>query len=199
MSALSTMETLEETGAVKKGSFVYSSGLYGDTYIDKFVLFGKPYVIEHEAGRIVEYFADYNIQTIVGPATGGAILAFEVARQMSVEMKMADKHPAGFFYIGRGISFNENTERTLVVDDVLTTGNSISQTIGAVERANGNVLGAAVLIDRRGGEITKYSKHGMFEMGPLDQNGDYTYIPFFACLNIDIPSYSKEEWDKLNS
>ncbi|HLC27945.1 MAG TPA: phosphoribosyltransferase family protein, partial [Dehalococcoidia bacterium] len=61
-------------------------------------------------------------------------------------------------------------ERTLVVDDVLTTGGSVRDVLDAVRATSGEVAGVAVLIDRTGG------------------TADFG-VPFFACLTLDLPSY----------
>ncbi len=59
-------------------------------------------------------------------------------------------------------------ERVAVVDDVLTTGKSLMETVRAVEEAGGKVVAAGVMVQR----------------------GDFrTGIPFKPVLRLDIPTY----------
>ena len=91
---------------------------------------------------------------VVGPTTGGVILAFEVARQLGVrgifaeEVRAADGTARREFRRGFRI---EPGERVLLVDDILTTGGSLLAMLPAVEEAGGDLVLAAVLVDRSGG------------------------------------------------
>ena len=90
-------------------------------------------------------------QLVVGPTTGGVVIAYEVARQLGLRGVIAERDPAGGRSIGRHFRV-EPGERALVVDDVLTTGGSISETLEAVRGAGGEPVGVAVMVDRSGGQ-----------------------------------------------
>ena len=76
------LETLRASGALKEGHFVLSSGRHSDQYIEKFDLLRQPRATSEACRLIADRFRDQEIDVVVGPTTGGVILAFEVARQL---------------------------------------------------------------------------------------------------------------------
>lgn len=141
---------LAEAGAVLQGHFLLSSGLHSSTYVEKFELIQHPHVTVPLCAGISERYREAEVQTVAGPTTGGAILAFEVARQLGVRCIIAERSDDGGREFRRGFRL-EPGERVLVVDDVLTTGGSVRQTVQAVETLGGVVMGAGILVDRSGG------------------------------------------------
>jgi orotate phosphoribosyltransferase len=147
------LETLRNSGALKEGHFVLSSGRHSDQYIEKFDLLRKPRATSEVCRFIAENFRDQQIDVIVGPTTGGVILAFEVARQLGVAAAYAERSSDGEARreFRRGTTFPSGG-RVLVVDDILTTGGSIRETLDALAAHPVEVAGVAVLVDRSGGE-----------------------------------------------
>lgn len=88
-------------------------------------------------------------QLVVGPTTGGVVIAYEVARQLGLRGVIAERIEGGRA-IGRHFRI-EPGERAVIVDDVLTTGGSIRETIEAVRQAGAEPVGVAVMVDRSGG------------------------------------------------
>jgi orotate phosphoribosyltransferase len=147
------LETLRNSGALKEGHFVLSSGRHSDRYIEKFDLLRQPRATSEVCRFIAEHFRDQQIDVIVGPTTGGVILAFEVARQLGVAAAYAERTSDGQARreFRRGTTFPSGG-RVLVVDDILTTGGSIRETLDALAAHPVKVAGVAVLVDRSGGE-----------------------------------------------
>jgi orotate phosphoribosyltransferase len=147
------LETLRDSGALKEGHFVLSSGRHSDQYIEKFDLLRQPRATSEVCRLIAEHYQDHEIDVVVGPTTGGVILAFEVGRQLSVAAAYAERLPnadAGREF-RRGTTF-QTGDRVLVVDDILTTGGSLGETLDALAGYPVEVAGVAVLVDRSGGE-----------------------------------------------
>ena len=147
------LEMLRDSGALKEGHFVLSSGRHSDQYIEKFDLLRQPRATSEVCRHIAERFRDQEIDVIVGPTTGGVILAFEVGRQLGVAAAYAERSPNG----DAGREFRRGTTlpsggRVLVVDDILTTGGSLRETLDALASHPVEVAGVAVLVDRSGGE-----------------------------------------------
>lgn len=140
-------ELLREAGAIKKGHFLLSSGLHSDTYIEKFDLLRRPRVTERVCVGFVRAFADARVDVVVGPTTGGILLAFETARQMDVMAAYAEREGESGRAIRRGTVFAPGT-RVLVVDDILTTGGSVRETLAALAVHPVTVVGVGVLMDR---------------------------------------------------
>ena len=159
------------SGALRDGHFVLASGRHSPTYLEKFQVLQRPAETERLCRAIAEWARTLDLATVAGPTTGGIILAHELARQLGARAVYAERREdqAGRelrrgFTLGRG-------ERVLVVDDIMTTGGSVQETIDAVRSAAGTVVGAAVLVDRSGGAAT------------LD-------VPLHALWTLSIPSYA---------
>ena len=121
---------------------------------------------------IADHFKDKDVELVVGPTTGGIILAFEVARLMGLPAAFAEKVPSGEREFRRGFKIRPG-EKILVVDDVLTTGKSIREVFNAVANHNGNIVGVGVLVDRS--DI------------PLDFGA-----PLFSCLRASTRAYKAD-------
>ena len=135
---------LEESGAVLHGHFLLSSGRHSDVYFEKFRVLTQPRVLSALCAEIAGHFS--GVDFVAGPTTGGIVIAFEVARQMGVSAAYAEDE-GGTKKLRRGQTLPAGA-RVLVVDDVLTTGLSVRETIAAVTSAGGVVAGVGVLIDR---------------------------------------------------
>lgn len=140
-------EVLKQYGVLKDGHFQLTSGLHSGQYFEKFRILEHPELVTRFAGRIAGEFRDRGVTIVCGPTTGGVIIAFEVARQLKARCVVAEKNEGGGRKIGRGFQFGAE-DRVLVVDDVLTTGGSIKDTLDALKAFPGSVIGIAVFIDR---------------------------------------------------
>ena len=150
----SLLDLLRDIGALKEGHFLLASGRHGDRYIEKFDLLRQPRATEAVCATIADRFREAGIDVVVGPTTGGIILAFEIARQLGVAAAYAERRdtdvPGREFR--RGTTFPEGA-RILVVDDILTTGGSLRETLEALAAHRVNVVSVAVLVDRSGGRV----------------------------------------------
>lgn len=137
---------LEESGAVLHGHFLLTSGRHSDVYFEKFRVLTQPHVLTVLCKEIASHFSDGGFDFVAGPTTGGIIIAFDVARQMGVPAIYVENEN-GVKSLRRGQTVPSGA-RVLVVDDVLTTGLSVEETITAIKNAGGVVGGVGVLIDR---------------------------------------------------
>jgi orotate phosphoribosyltransferase len=173
---IDVLEILRSTGGLKEGHFLYASGRHGSVYIEKFDLLRNPAATSQACEGFAEHFRDEQIDVVVGPTTGGVILAFETARQLNAAAAYAERASDGSSgrEIRRGTSFAEGA-RVLVVDDILTTGGSVRETLRALETHSVEVVGIGVLVDRSGGETTF---------------GD---VPLFALASQKFESWAPDE------
>ena len=153
-AAGSILETLRASGALKEGHFVLSSGRHSDQYIEKFDLLRQPGATSEVCRVIADRFRDEEVDVVVGPTTGGVILAFEVARQLGVVAAYAERstNSDSGREFRRGTTFSPGA-RVLVVDDILTTGGSLRETLDALASHSVEVSAVAVLVDRSGGAV----------------------------------------------
>ncbi len=166
------LEMLRASRALKAGHFVLSSGRHSDQYIEKFDLLRQPRATSEVCRLIADRFQDQVIDVVVGPTTGGVILAFEVARQLGVAAAYAERSTNSDTSreFRRGTVFAAGA-RVLVVDDILTTGGSLRETLDALAAHPVVVGGVAVLVDRSSGDL---------DLG----------VPYMALASMNI-----ETWD----
>lgn len=153
MPRIDVLEAMRATGALKHGHFLYASGRHGKIYLEKFDLLRDPAATVEVCAGFAEHFRDARIDVVVGPTTGGILLAFETARQLGVKAAYAERasDSAPGREIRRGTTFAPGS-RILVVDDILTTGGSVRETLEALERHPVDVVGIGVMVDRSAGK-----------------------------------------------
>jgi orotate phosphoribosyltransferase len=130
-----------------------------------------PAETERLCAALASWGRSLDVETVAGPTTGGIILAHEVARQLGVRAIYAERRDSGSGReFRRGFALRSG-ERVFVVDDIMTTGGSVQETLEAVRAAGGDVVGAAVLVDRSGG-------------------GARLDVPTEALWRLEIPAYA---------
>lgn len=158
MNESQVLQILQKVGAFSSGHFVFVSGLHADTYINKNAIY--PYTEEVSAlcREIAMRSKGKGIEAVVGPATGGIILSQWTAHHLSdiegrpIYSAYADKDGDGFV-IKRGYDELIRGKKTLVVEDLVTTGSSVRKVVGAARLTGAAIVGAVALCNR--GEVTK--------------------------------------------
>ncbi len=164
-------DLFRRTGTMLEGHFLLSSGLHSPIYWEKFRILQHPEFTGELCRLIADQFRGIGVGAVAGPALGGAVLAYEVARLLGVKAVYAERGEEGrAFRRGQAISPGE---KVLIVDDVLTTGGSLREMLEAVRKAGGSVVGIGVVVDRSGG----------VDFG----------VPFFRCYRASAPIYRPEE------
>jgi orotate phosphoribosyltransferase len=159
-------------GAIKEGHFLLASGLHSPVYWEKFRILQYPNLTGKLCRLIAQSFEGQNIDVVAGPTTGGIILAFEAARQLGVRSIFAEKE--GNVRVFRRDFEIRPGERVLIVDDILTTGSSVKETISAVAKHGGIPVGIGVLVDRSDQDLE------------LD-------LPLFSCLRAPTVVYAPQD------
>jgi orotate phosphoribosyltransferase len=166
------LDIFKTAGAIKEGHFLLASGLHSPVYWEKFRILQYPALTEKLCRLIAQHFGEQKIDVVAGPTTGGIILAFETARQLGARSIFAEKE--GNVRVFRRDFEIRPGERVLIVDDILTTGSSVRETISAVASLGGIVIGIGVLVDRSA------------------QNLEFN-LPLFSCLRAPTVVYSPQE------
>lgn len=144
---------LRESGALLEGHFLLASGRHSQFYVEKFRLLEQPRLTSQLCAELARRFEQEHIECVVGPVTGGIILAFEVARQLGVRAIYAERADDGKgFALRRGFQLGPN-ERCLVVEDIVTTGGSAQKVVELVRQNGGEVAGVGLLVDRSNGAL----------------------------------------------
>jgi orotate phosphoribosyltransferase len=162
-------------GALLEGHFILSSGLHSPRYLQCARVLMDPARASRLAGALVAKLPRdlmSRIELVVSPAMGGIIIGHEVARTLGVEAMFVER-PSGSFELRRGFRIQPG-QKVLLVEDVVTTGLSSREAIGAVGQAGGEVIAAAALVDRSNGDA---------DLG----------VPFFPLITLAVPTYPAEE------
>lgn len=133
---------LEQAGALLEGHFLLTSGLHSDKYIEKMRILEDPALME----PFIDEMGDLSPDTdwFVGPTLGGAIIAYELARMTGKKSAFAERKETGRV-LKREFTI-KSSDKIVIVDDILTTGSSIKDTIKAIDK--GEIIAAVVMIDR---------------------------------------------------
>ena len=143
---------LVKTGAIMDGHFLLTSGLHSPHYVEK--------------------FKDANIETVVGPVTGGILLAHETGKSLGTRAIFTERVD-GKMTFRRGFSLREG-ERVLIVEDIVTTGGSIKEVIDVVKAAGAVPVAVSMLVDRSGGKA------------------NFGDVPSTALLTMEVETYTPE-------
>ena len=144
-------ELLKETGALLEGHFLLSSGKHSDGYVQCAKLLMYPDKAEKAIEIIAEKLKDIDFDIVVGPAMGGIIVSYELARQLGKPSIFVERED-GEMTLRRGFDIKPG-QRVLITEDVVTTGKSSYEAIKVVEDNGGEVVGIACVVDRSKGDI----------------------------------------------
>lgn len=140
------IEILKKTGALIKGHFLLSSGKHSSHYVQCAKLLMHPEWNEFVCKEIIKKLGDIDVDIVVGPAMGGIIISYELARGLGVPAIFCEREDE-IMTFRRGFHIKKGS-KVLVVEDVVTTGKSSLEAINLIEESGGNVLGVCCLVDR---------------------------------------------------
>ncbi|MDR3591815.1 MAG: orotate phosphoribosyltransferase [Negativicutes bacterium] len=141
---------LVETGAILEGHFLLTSGLHSPLYVEKFQVLQWPRHTAALCAALADRFRFDRIDVVVGPVTGGILLAHEVGKNLDTRAIFTEREN-GRMTLRRGF-FIKPGERVLVVEDIVTTGGSVDEVIAVVKECGGVLAGVGLLVDRSGGK-----------------------------------------------
>ena len=169
-SADDLLVLFRKSGALLDGHFRLTSGLHSTGYLQCALVLQHPQHAEALGRAIGTRVADLYATVVLSPALGGIVIGHEVARALGVRAVFAERQD-GALMLRRGFMLSES-DRVLVVEDVITTGGSTRETMQVAVAAGGRVVGAASIVDRGGA--------GSFD------------VPFRSLVSITLPTYEPE-------
>ncbi|MCF7668995.1 MAG: orotate phosphoribosyltransferase [Verrucomicrobia bacterium] len=151
MTSGEALNIFKETGALMEGHFILRSGRHSRYYFQCAKALQQMPVVERLGKALADKALGLGAQTVIAPALGGLVIGQEVARQLGIRFIFAEKE-AGKLVLRRGFEIAED-ERVLVVEDVVTRGGRVQETLDIVRSHNGKAVGVCVLVDRSGGDF----------------------------------------------
>lgn len=151
MTSEDVLAIFKEAGALLEGHFILSSGRRSPVFLQKALVFSRPDLSEKLCKALAEKLtASFGkIDVVAGPAVGGIIPGYELARHLGARAIFAERVD-GQLQFRRGFSIAVG-ERVLIAEDIVTTGLSFRETVEALAKLPGEVVGGACIIDRSGG------------------------------------------------
>src|SRR5512137_1368547 len=151
MTNTEALQLFRETGALLEGHFVLRSGLHSRQFFQCALALQQMPIVERFGKALADQLRPLGAVTVVSPAMGGLVIGQEVARQLGVRFIFVEKEE-GKLVLRRGFKIAPG-ERILVVEDVVTKGGRVQETIEIVRANRGQVLGVAMLVDRSNGSV----------------------------------------------
>lgn len=172
LSEAEVLAILKDTGALQEGHFRLSSGLHSGHYVQCSQLLKYPDIAGKVCSALAEKFKDDQISMVVGPAIGGILVAYEVARALGVPGIFAEREN-GVMTLRRGFQVEAN-QRVIVIEDVLTTGGSAQEVVTLLQNLGAEVVSAGSIIDRTAGNTVKLQ------------------VPYKSLVALDFETYSED-------
>ncbi|WP_276885311.1 orotate phosphoribosyltransferase [Anaerococcus lactolyticus] len=143
-----TIELLKKSNALLEGHFILSSGKHSDKYVQCAKLIQNPKYCKEVAKIIAEKVkqAGIKVDLCVGPAMGGIIIAYEVARALGVDAIFTEREN-NEMTLRRGFEIKEG-QKVIIVEDVITTGKSSFETVDVIKAHGGDVVALTSIVNR---------------------------------------------------
>lgn len=153
MNQNQVLDEFRKADALLEGHFILSSGRRSPVFLQKALVFSQPEVSERLCSALAEQVkAKFGEITVVtGPAVGGIIPGYEMARQLGARAMFAERNEDDVLIYKRGFEFEES-DRILLMEDIVTTGKSFRETVAALSTHPGQLMGGACIIDRSNGK-----------------------------------------------
>lgn len=169
-----TIELLKKSDALLEGHFLLSSGKHSDRYIQCAKLIQHPEYCKEVSEIIAEKLKENNIDVdlCVGPAMGGVIISYEVAKALGVDAIFTERVDKEMT-LRRGFEIPKGT-KVIIVEDVITTGKSSFETVDVIRSCGAEVVALTSIVNRSNKE---------------EING----LPVISATKIDVKTYDADD------
>ena len=169
-----TLELLKKSDALLEGHFLLSSGKHSDRYIQCAKLIENPEYCEEVAKIIASKLdeAGIDVDLCVGPAMGGVIISYEVARALGLHALFTERVD-NEMTLRRGFDIKEG-DKVIIVEDVITTGKSSFETVDVIKSYGAEVVALTSIVNRSGKD---------------EING----IPVISATKIDVNTWDPDD------
>lgn len=171
MTSNELLSAFKETGALLKGHFVLRSGLHSREFFQCAHLLQQPRIAERVCAALAGKLEGIECDAVVSPALGGILVGHEVGRALNKRHIFVEKEDGKLvlrrFQIGHG-------ERFIVVEDVVTRGGRVQETVDIVRAHGGVVAAVATIVDRSGGNRPDYG------------------CPFVSLLGLNVETFAAD-------
>lgn len=168
MNQNEVLQVFRDSGALLEGHFILRSGLHSRQFFQCALALQQMPVVERLGAALAAKVRGLGAVTVIAPAMGGLVIGQEVARQLGLRFIFVEKEE-GKLVLRRGFKISKG-EKILVVEDVVTKGGRVQETIEIVRACGGDVLGVAMVVDR---------SNGATQLG----------VPMFSLLALNVETF----------
>jgi orotate phosphoribosyltransferase len=172
MTENDVLQIFRDTGALLEGHFILRSGLHSRQFFQCALALQQMPTVEKFGAALAEKVRGLGAVTVVSPAMGGLVLGQEVARQLKCRFIFVEKED-GKLVLRRGFKIAPG-EKILIVEDVVTKGGRVQETMDIVRAHQGMVLGIAMAVDRSNGAV---------DLG----------VPMFSLLKLEVEAFPPDK------
>ena len=172
MTQQDVLNVFRDSGALLEGHFILRSGLHSRQFFQCALALQQMPVVEQLGGALAKKVEKFEAVTVIAPAIGGLVIGQEVARHRRARFIFAEKEN-NKLVLRRGFKI-ERGEKILVVEDVVTKGGRVLETIEIVHANGGYVVGVAAIVDRSNGAV----KFG---------------VPFISLLSLNVEAFDPDK------
>ena len=151
MTTAEALQIFRDTGALLEGHFVLRSGLHSRQFFQCALALQQMPIVERLGAALADKVRSLHAKTVIAPAMGGLVIGQEVARQLKLRFIFVEKEE-GKLVLRRGFRIVPG-EKILVVEDVVTKGGRVQETIDIVRAYQGDIAGVAMIVDRSNGTV----------------------------------------------
>ena len=162
-----------KTGALLDGHFVLRSGLHSRQYFQCALLLQHTEIAAEVCGWLADKLRKFDCDTVLSPALGGIIVGQEIGRSLRKRHIFLEKEE-GKLALRRGFQISPN-ERFIVVEDVVTRGGRVQETIDIVRSRGGIVIAVGVIVDRSGETKPNFG------------------CPFVSLIRMDVETFAADK------
>lgn len=150
MTQNEVLQVFRDSGALLEGHFILRSGLHSRQFFQCALALQQMPAVEKLGAALAAQVRSLGAVTVVAPAMGGLVIGQEVARQLGLRFIFVEKED-GKLVLRRGFKIAPG-EKILVVEDVVTKGGRVQETMDIVRAHSGDVVGVAMVVDRSNGQ-----------------------------------------------
>ena len=172
MTENEVLQIFRDTGALLEGHFILRSGLHSRQFFQCAIALQQMPTVEKLGAALADRVRSLGAVTVISPAMGGLVLGQEVARQLGLRFIFVEKED-GKLVLRRGFKISPG-EKMLIVEDVVTKGGRVQETIDIVRGAGGIVTGVAMAVDRSNGAVN---------LG----------VPLFSLLSLQVEAFPADQ------
>ncbi|MEY4384887.1 MAG: hypothetical protein RLY20_170 [Verrucomicrobiota bacterium] len=145
------IQIFRKSGALLEGHFILRSRLHSRQFFQCALALQHMPDVEKLGAALAAKVRPLGVTTVISPAMGGLVIGQEVARQLGVRFIFVEKED-GKLVLRRGFKISAG-EKMLIVEDVVTKGGRVQETIDIVRAHSGVVAGVAMVVDRSNGAV----------------------------------------------